>query len=161
MSDRPAELIAQLCLIPHVEGGYYVELHRSNAVVHPADGRGARSALTSIYFLLPAGSVSRWHRVQSDEIWHFYEGAPLDLWVASPDGGRLDRHQLGPLESNRRPAWTVPAGCWQAARTTGAYTLVGCAVGPGFDFRDFVFAADCAGVAEVLRNKDAGAASLL
>ena len=66
MSDRSAALIATLGLSLHPEGGYYGELYRSSATVHPDDGRGPRSSLTTIYFLLPQGSVSRWHRVQSD-----------------------------------------------------------------------------------------------
>lgn len=83
MSDRVRDLIAELGLGPHQEGGYYGELYRSVATVLPADGRGARAALTTIYFLLPVAAVSRWHRVQSDEVWHFYEGAALDLWDRS------------------------------------------------------------------------------
>lgn len=140
--NRVAGLIATLGLVPHPEGGYYAELHRSDVTVQPADGRGPRSALTTIYFLLPAGAVSRWHRVQSDEVWHFYEGVPLELWVASPDGSHVAQRELGPLERSRRPVWTVPAGWWQAARSTGEYTLVGCTVGPGFDFSDFVLATE-------------------
>jgi uncharacterized protein len=142
LSERSAALIAALDLVPHPEGGYYSELYRSNASVLPADGRGRRSALTTIYFLLTGDALSRWHRVQSDEVWHFYEGAPLDLWVASPAGDAVDQHRLGPLDGAQRPVWTVPAGWWQAARCTGAYTLVGCTVGPGFDYSDFAFAAD-------------------
>jgi predicted cupin superfamily sugar epimerase len=142
MIDRAHTLIAQLGLKPHPEGGYYGELYRSDASVTPADGRGPRSALTTIYFLVPAGAVSRWHRVQSDEVWHFYEGAPLELWVASPSGDRVECRRLGPLEGRQQPVQTVPAGWWQAARSTGGYTLVGCTVGPGFDFRDFSLAED-------------------
>ena len=153
MIDRATALVAALDLIPHPEGGFYGEVYRSDAIVHPTDGRGARAALTTIYFLLPAGAVSRWHRVRSDEVWHYYEGAPLDLWIASPDGGRVDQHQLGPLDGARRPAWTVPAGRWQAARSTGAYTLVGCTVGPGFDFEDFVLASDQPAAAAALRAR--------
>src|SRR5215204_7507828 len=93
----PAALIARLELIPHPEGGYYRELYRSADKVDPADGRGTRPALTSIYFLLPAGAVSRWHRVLSDEVWHFYEGAPLELWMAAPDGDAIRQVRLGPL----------------------------------------------------------------
>lgn len=152
MTDRAQKLIAQLGLKPHPEGGYYGELYRSEASVTPADGRGPRSALTTIYFLLPAGAVSRWHRVRSDEVWHFYEGAPLELWVASPLGDRLDRRQLGPLEEQQQPVHTVPAGWWQAARSTGDYTLVGCTVGPGFDFRDFALAADVPSAPASLRS---------
>lgn len=152
MTDRVQILIAQLGLKPHPEGGYYGEVYRSEASVTPADGRGPRSALTTIYFLLPAGAVSRWHRVHSDEVWHFYEGAPLDLWMAGPSGDPMDRQQLGPLDRQQHPVHTVPAGWWQAARSTGDYTLVGCTVGPGFDFRDFTLAADVTSAPASLRT---------
>lgn len=161
MTDRAAELVAALGLIPHPEGGYYGELYRSDRIVQPADARGPRAALTTIYFLLPAGAVSRWHRVQSDEVWHFYEGAPLDLWLALPGGDPIDRHRLGPLDAAQRPVWTVPAGWWQAARSTGAYTLVGCTVGPGFDFDDFALAADLPSAAAALRSHSPVLAGLL
>ena len=161
MIDRAAELIAMLGLSPHPEGGYYGELYRSSTTVDPADGRGPRPALTSIYFLLPEGSVSRWHRVQSDEVWHFYEGAPLDLWTASPEGDQVDQYRLGPIEGDQRPVWTVPAGRWQAARSAGSYTLVGCTVGPGFDFRDFVLAGEQPAVGSVLRARHPALAQLL
>ena len=137
MTNRVAELIRMLGLTAHPDGGYYREIWRSDSSVEPADGRGARSALTSIYFLLPADAVSRWHRVRSDEIWHHYEGAPLMLVLASPDGGRQVRHRLGPLAPEQAPERIVPAGWWQAARSLGEYTLVGCTVGPGFEFADF------------------------
>jgi len=141
-TDRPESLIATLGLIPHPEGGYYGEIHRSRATVQPEDNRGRRPALTTIYFLLPSDAVSRWHRVLSDEVWHFYEGAPLELWTADPDSYTVAQHRLGPLDGAQQPVFTVPAGWWQAARSTGKYTLVGCTVGPGFDFRDFTLAAD-------------------
>jgi predicted cupin superfamily sugar epimerase len=149
--SRVETLIAALGLIPHPEGGFYGEVYRSNTTVDPTDGRGLRPALTTIYFLLPAGAVSRWHRVTSDEVWHFYEGAPLDLWMATGNGGPVDHCRLGPLDGDQRPTWTVPAGHWQAGRSTGAFTLVGCTVGPGFDFRDFELASDRPGAAAVLR----------
>ena len=159
--DRAAALIAALGLNPHPEGGYYGEVYRSSATVHPDDGRGPRSALTTIHFLLPHGSVSRWHRVQSDEVWHFYEGAPLDLWMASPEGDQATHYRLGPLEGAQRPVWTVPAGRWQAARSTGSYTLVGCTVGPGFDFRDFALAGEQSAIDSVIRARHPALAELL
>jgi predicted cupin superfamily sugar epimerase len=161
VNPRVQDLIATLGLISHPEGGYYGELYRSSTSVLPADGRGERAALTTIYFLLPAGAVSRWHRVQSDEVWHFYEGAALDLWTASPDGGKASRHRLGPLDGEQRPAETVRAGWWQAARSTGDYSLVGCTVGPGFDFRDFVLAGDRPDYAAALRTQLPELTSLL
>ncbi|HJR17130.1 MAG TPA: cupin domain-containing protein [Gemmatimonadales bacterium] len=151
MSDRGTELITELGLIPHPEGGFYGEVHRSESVVRTEDGRGSRAALSSIYFLLSNGATSRWHRVLSDEIWHFYEGAALELWIASPDCLMARERWLGPLDSRHRPVLTVPAGWWQAARSTGGYTLVGCTVGPGFDFDDFELAADQPASAAALR----------
>jgi len=150
--DRVAELIRNLQLAPHPEGGHYREIWRSPDVVAPADGRGARAALTSIYFLLPAGARSRWHRVRSDEIWHHYEGAPLELLLVSPDELRLERRRLGPLaaDGEQAPVQGVRAGSWQAARSLGDYTLVGCAVAPGFEFSDFELLSDRPEVADRL-----------
>ena len=149
--ERAAVLITELGLIPHPEGGYYGEVYRSETLVQPADGRGPRAALTTIYFLLTGETVSRWHRVLSDEVWHFYEGVPLDLWLASPTGDTVHQHRLGPLDGAQQPVRTVPGGWWQAARSTGTYTLVGCTVGPGFDFSDFALAADHPATARALR----------
>ena len=159
-SDREQALIATLRLTPHPEGGYYSEVYRSPAGVKPADGRESRPALTTIHFLLTQGEVSRWHRVLSDEVWHFYEGAPLDLWLTA-DFSRIEHHRLGPVERSQRPVAIVPAGWWQAARSTGGYTLAGCTVGPGFDFRDFALAADDPAVAAELKNAHPSLAGLL
>ncbi|MEQ1898468.1 MAG: GNAT family N-acetyltransferase [Vicinamibacterales bacterium] len=134
---RPDELISTLSLQPHPEGGWYAEVFRSSSGVTPDDARGIRSALTTIYFLLTAGQVSRLHRVRSDEAWHYYEGDPLELCVSPGDWSASERHTLGPLGSGASPVHVVPAGWWQGARPLGAYTLVGCTVGPGFDFADF------------------------
>ena len=78
----------------------------------------------------------------SDEVWHFYEGAPLELLLLSADLASLTSVKLGPLAGSQAPVHTVVAGDWQAARTTGSYTLVGCTVGPGFDFLDFAMLGD-------------------
>src|SRR4051812_22978677 len=121
VGDRAATLIDTLGLMAHPEGGYYREVYRSRVSVDPADGRSRRAALTTIYFLLRSGQASRWHRVLSDEVWHFYEGSPLDLWMASPDIRAIDRKRLGPLDGMQRPVWTVPAGWWQAALSSGQY----------------------------------------
>ena len=110
---------------PHPEGGFYAEIHRS-------------ALLTEIFFLLTAGDISRWHRVRgSDEVWHYYEGDPLELVTAGLDFERLDRHVLGPVTAGQQPVFVVESGVWQAARSTGAYTLVGCTVGPPFEFAHF------------------------
>lgn len=158
---RGAALVESLGLIPHPEGGYYREAYRSPTTVQPSDGRDQRPALTTIYFLLPAGAVSRWHRVQSDEVWHYYEGAPLELWMTPPAVGEIERRQLGSLQPGQEQVVTVPAGWWQAARSTGAYTLVGCTVAPGFDFRDFDLAVDQPTIAAALRARNASPTELI
>ena len=144
---RVRTLIETLGLVAHPEGGYYAQTFRSTDVVLTVDGRGERSALTTIYFLLPEGVRSRWHRVRSDEVWHFYEGAPLDLHELSPDLNRLQVHRLGPLSDSVAPIRVVRSGHWQAAQSTGSYTLVGCTVGPGFEFADFTMMSDAPEVA--------------
>ena len=138
MHPRAAALVAALDLSPHPEGGWYREVHRSRIVVTPDDGRSSRQALTVIYFLLAEGQVSRWHTVASDETWHYHEGDVLELLVAgSPGAGDAVTLALGPVGLNVEPLRVVPAGRWQAARSTGAFTLVSCSVGPGFEFEDF------------------------
>jgi uncharacterized protein len=142
MSTRAKELIETLRLEPHPEGGHYAQIFRSASTVAPADGRGPRAGLTTIYFLLTEGETSRWHRVRSDEVWHFYEGAPLELLHLSADLASFATFRLGPLTDSQAPTHTIPADDWQAARSTGPYTLVGCTVGPGFEFGDFTLLAD-------------------
>jgi predicted cupin superfamily sugar epimerase len=143
MHPRAEELIAGLGLEPHPEGGYYREIFRSALLIAPADGRGPRSALTTIYFLLPGGETSRWHRVTSDEVWHFYEGGALELLELDAACLTLSRHRLATVTDNAQaPVRTIPAGHWQAARPLGDYALVGCTVSPGFDFADFTMLAD-------------------
>ena len=149
---RVDALIRDLSLAPHPEGGWYREIFRSTATVRPPDGRGDRSALTTIFFLLPSGEISRWHRVRSDEVWHLYEGGPLELTVAPPDLGRLDRIVLSAALDGDGPVHTVPAGWWQTARPLGDYALTGCTVGPGFDFADFTFLDDDPDAAARLRR---------
>ena len=134
MSPRAAHLIETLGLEPHPEGGHYREVFRSPHTVRPEDGRGERAALTVIHFLLSEGEASRWHRVASDEAWHLVEGDPLALLVSRDDFATVETLRLG---AEAGPAAVVPAGAWQAARSLGAYSLVGCTVGPGFDFADF------------------------
>jgi len=142
MHPRAAELISSMHLASHPEGGYFREVFRSAVTVEPDDRRGSRAALTSIHFLLPAGAVSRWHRVRSDEAWHYAEGAPVELLQLSADQRRIERTRLGPYSPDERPVHCVPAGTWQAARSLGDYTLVGCTVGPGFEYADFELLAD-------------------
>ena len=126
MSDAD-EIVKALALQPHPEGGWYRESFR--------DG-----ASTAIYYLLKTGEVSRWHRVDKAEIWHWYAGAVLELSL-SPEGKRLDRLRLGPdLAASQRPQAAVPPGTWQSARSLGAWTLLGCTVAPAFDFKGFELA---------------------
>ena len=126
------QLIERYRLQPHPEGGWYREVHRSASQVVREDGQ-RRAGLTVILFLLEGDMASRWHRVSgADETWHFAGGDPLELLRLPPDGG-LHRAQLGPQEA----LLVVPAGWWQAARCLGAWSLVTCCVGPGFDFADF------------------------
>ena len=139
-------LIRHYQLAPHPEGGWYREVHRSPKLVHRGDGE-PRPGLTAILFLLPAGEISRWHRVSgADETWHHAGGDPLELLCLPPAGGELRRQRLAgvssallALEPDARPEplAIVPDGWWQAARSVGAWSLVSCCVGPGFDFADF------------------------
>jgi predicted cupin superfamily sugar epimerase len=162
MHPRAADLITKLDLRPHPEGGFYRELFRSGSRVTPDDGRGDRTALTTIYFLLPDGAHSRWHRVMSDEVWHFYEGAPLELLELSPSGDRLTRHRLAsPSDAGGAPVHAVAAGHWQAARPLDGYSLVGCTVAPGFDFADFSMLADVRELAALVRTRWPGVSALL
>ena len=151
MDTRAAHLISTLDLKPHPEGGYFREVFRSRLLVRPEDPRPVRAALTTIYFLLTAGDVSRWHRVASDEVWHFYEGEALELLTIDAETQQIEQYVLGAVSLDARPAHTVPAGVWQAARTTGVYTLVGCTVGPGFDFADFEMLRDAPGESAKLK----------
>lgn len=158
---RAQALIRQLGLQPHPEGGWYRELHRSPLRVQPADDRPARSALTSIDFLLCAGEHSAWHRVRSDEAWHLLEGDGLVLWLLPPALDRLERVVLGAVADGRRPRHVVPAGWWQAAEPLGALAYVGATVGPGFEFADFTFGRDDPPLATALQALDPALARLL
>lgn len=151
MHPRAAQLIASLGLTPHPEGGHFREIYRSASGVRPLDERSERAALTTIYFLLADGEVSRWHCVASDEVWHHYEGDPVELLQSDPAFEQVTREVLGAVTDGARPVRVVPAQSWQAARSTGAYTLVGCTVGPGFEFADFRMLRDLPEEAERVR----------
>lgn len=153
MHQRAATLIEKLNLTPHPEGGHFAEVYRSSSTVQPADDRGERSAVTTIYFLLLEGELSRWHEVRSDELWHHYEGAPLELQLIDPRTWEKKRLLLGPEGSGGDAVQVIPGDCWQAARTTGEYTLVGCTVAPGFDYGDFKLLLDDSDDAEVIRRR--------
>lgn len=135
MNETIAELVAQLDLTPHPEGGFYREVYRSEESLGEGDEK--RSCGTAIYFLLPGTTFSAFHKVKgSDEIWHYYAGAPLELHVIS-DTGSYEKKILGNAIPSEEPLQIVPANSFQAARSLGDWTLVGCTVTPGFDFRDF------------------------
>ena len=129
-----ADIIARLELKPHPEGGHYRETFRDSR----RDANG-RSASTAIYFLLARGERSHWHRIDAAEAWHYYAGSALTLQIA--DGADTRTVRLGPdLAAGEVPQAIVPAQAWQAAESTGEWTLVGCTVAPGFDFAAFELA---------------------
>src|SRR5262245_13809769 len=140
MSGDAQRLIERLGLAPHPEGGWYRQVHRS-AIRVQAPG-GERAALTTIYYLLERDQLSRWHVVDADEVWHFYAGAPLELFIYYPQTQQLSRRELGSPAAERDAIAVVPSDAWQAARSTGEYSLVGCTVGPGFEFGGFRFVSD-------------------
>jgi uncharacterized protein len=131
----PAEaVITVLGLVPHPEGGWFRETFREPA------RDGERGASTAIYYLLRGGERSRWHRIDSTEVWHWYAGASLEVTV-SRDGQSRERHQLGgDIVAGERPQLVVPARAWQSAIGLGAWTLLGCTVAPAFDFAGFELA---------------------
>lgn len=130
----PKTLIERLDMRPHPEGGHYVETFRDR----PPDG--ARGALTCIHFLLQAGEVSAWHRIDASEVWHHAAGDPLVLTM-SPNGHDAEACHLGAdLAAGQRAHVVVPPGCWQTAESLGAWTLVSCVVAPAFQFEGFEMA---------------------
>lgn len=145
-ADHQEKLIKHLGLQPHPEGGFYREVYRSVERI-PATALaekygGERNVCTSIYFMLTSDTFSAFHRINQDEIWHFYQGAPIDLHLISPEG----KHSLIKVghnfEAGEIPQAIVPAHYWFAAEITGksSFSLVGCTVSPGFDFKDFELA---------------------
>ncbi|TWI82719.1 hypothetical protein JM93_03233 [Roseibium hamelinense] len=131
------DIIKALGMQPHPEGGYYAETFRDDMT----DASG-RAASTLIYFLLPEGVLSRWHKVDAVETWHWYAGSSLELSI-SADGRDKQVHRLGPdILNGERPQGIVPRDGWQQARSLGAWTLVGCTVAPGFQFEGFEMAPD-------------------
>jgi len=149
LKQQTLDLIEKLELQPHPEGGHYRELYRSEqTVIRNIDGQ-ERLSLTTIYFLLASGEQSRWHVVSSDEVWHFYEGDDLELFIYDPVEQNLSVHVLGNTKDGHSRVAVVPAGHWQAARPISSgetgHALVGCTVGPGFEFADFRFVSDIEG----------------
>ncbi|MBL55735.1 MAG: cupin [Flavobacteriales bacterium] len=129
--------IKHLKLKPHPEGGFYKEVYRSKEVFFPTGISGERNYMTSIYFLLDEGSVSHFHSIQSDELWCYHSGDALSVYLLYPDG-KLDEFVIGPNSQNGEILQAVvPANTIFGSKSKGNYSLVGCVVSPGFDFRDF------------------------
>lgn len=143
MTSRAAQIIAELKLSPHPERGYFVETYRSSTTVTAPTHSGPRAASTAIYFLVTRElPVTRLHRLLSDEVFHLYEGGPLDVVRLFPDGtGDVARLGLD-LASGERPQIVIAAGTWFATKLDPQvdYCLFGCTVAPGFDFQDFEIA---------------------
>lgn len=134
-SMKARDIIRLLDLKPHPEGGHYRETFRD-----PHTDANGRAHSTLIYYMLQAGEVSEWHRVDAAEIWHYYAGAPLVLTI-SGNGHDAQAAHLGiSLETGQRPQIVVPANWWQTATSLGEWTLVGCTVAPGFQFEGFEMA---------------------
>jgi predicted cupin superfamily sugar epimerase len=138
--------IEKLRLEPHPEGGYFRQTYRSEVVIArealPAGFTGARAASTAIYFLLEGRNFSAFHRLRSDEVWHFYAGEPLMVHVIDR-AGKYSSIRLGrDLDEGEVPQAVVPAGCWFASHMAdwSSFAVVGCTVAPGFDFEDFEMA---------------------
>ena len=137
--------IKELELEPHPEGGWYKEVYRASESVEasglPERFDGARSHATSIYFLLAKDNFSAFHRIKSDEMWHFYAGDGLTVQIIAPDGEQSAIRLGNQPEQGETIQGVVPAGSWFAAEPKGnGYALVGCTVAPGFDFNDFELA---------------------
>jgi len=138
MTEGWRTVVERLGMGAHPEGGWYVETWRAAA----ADGE--RPVASAILFLLPAGEMSHWHRVDADELWQYSAGDALELLIATDrTGAGIERHRLGPdATAGDDVQVVVPAGSWQAARPLGAWTLVGCVVAPAFTFDGFELAPD-------------------
>jgi predicted cupin superfamily sugar epimerase len=133
-----AAVVRALGLSPHPEGGFFRETFRGADLPFELPGRGTRSTSTLIYFLLEAGDFSAFHRVRSDEVWHHYLGAGVELHTLAAATGHAVTHLGSRLEAGERPQQVVLADVYQAARLSEpGFALCGCTVAPGFDFRDF------------------------
>jgi uncharacterized protein len=152
--------IERLQLEAHPEGGYFRQTYRSDLVIArealPAGFTGARSASTAIYFLLEGKNFSAFHRLRSDEVWHFYVGSPLVVDVIAPSGARSAILLGNDLEAGQVPQAVVPAGCWFASHVADwkSFAVVGCTVAPGFDFEDFEMGKQAELVAKYPQHRD-------
>jgi uncharacterized protein len=140
--DKDAQQwIDKLHLVEHLEGGYFVESYRAEKFVSLPEYDGPRNACSAIYYLLEGEQFSTFHKLKSDELLHFYSGSSLTLHIIETDG-RLKEVILGPDIDNKETFQAVvKAGSWFAAsiNTPNSYSLVGCTVSPGFDYRDMEF----------------------
>lgn len=140
--DKATYWVHHLDLKPHPEGGFFKETYRSSIEEEFSGFLGKRSLSTGIYFLLEKGNFSAFHRIRSDEMWHFYAGDPLIVHMID-SGGKYHKQLIGPkLDEGQVLQFVVPAGVWFASEVEGRgeYSLVGCTVSPGFDFSDFELA---------------------
>lgn len=154
-------LVAQLALQPHPEGGYYRETYRSKGEIHrsalPREYSAHRNYATGIYFLLTKGNFSAFHRVLQDEMWHFYLGAPIELFEITPQGELIVTMIGNNLAAGENLQYVVSGGNWFASRVlpgAGEYALAGCTVSPGFDFADFEMAVGADLVAQYPAHED-------
>lgn len=142
----PTQLIQQFQLLPHPEGGWYKETYKSSESVAanalPQRFLGDRPFSTAIYFLLGKGNFSAFHRIKSDECWHFYAGGPLEVFIISSRGDLTVISLGNAIEEGQQFQFVVPANCWFASRPAqeSSFSFVGCTVAPGFDFADFELA---------------------
>lgn len=139
----PQQLIQQFTLQQHPEGGWYKETYKSTELLPlaalPQRFNGDRSFSSAIYFLLEQGNFSAFHKIKSDECWHFYAGQPLVVYIITRQGA-LDIVELGnDINKGHVFQYVVPANCWFASRPAAEsnFCFVGCTVAPGFDFEDF------------------------
>ncbi len=141
--NKIENVIKALDLMPHPEGGYFKETYRSTGEIKQenlsSDFNGNRNYSTCIYFLLTSDTFSAFHRIKQDEIWHFYDGSPINLHTISSEG-KYSLIVIGKeIEKGQIPQYVVPAGVWFAAKVLNKndYSLLGCTVSPGFNFNDF------------------------
>lgn len=146
MEHTVSKLVERFQMMPHPEGGYFKEMYRSGELIRkeslPERFTGDRHFSTAIYFLLEQGNFSAFHRIQSDECWHFYAGHSLHVHIIHQDG-KYELIRLGDkIADGEVFQAVVPAGCWFASETApgGLFSFVGCTVAPGFDFADFELA---------------------
>ena len=154
------QIIKKLSLQPHPEGGFFRETYRSKGVIK-ADSldtsyQGERNYSTCIYFLLISDMFSAFHRILQDEIWHFYDGSPIELYSITKDGIYTTTVIGRDIEKGEIPQFVVPGGSWFAASVIrdDDYTLVGCTVAPGFDFLDFELAVRCELITKFPQHKE-------